>query len=465
MQLLSPTGAQRTWAKAAEQHKPSESEWSELIRPKPGEGDQVVLNAHANDPLPQSIQEFRQIVSKLDYQPFDPFVSSVGASIGSDQSELPKGEKKLKVSLPEYYSKDVELLFGGHNGPHAPMLVILPGIFGAGDGSHNQLYKKLALERGMNYLVVPNSLNEGMMDNQPIHHPGNPRVDAMCTHALLSKLKGEMPEFFEHISVAGYSYGGLHGANLVRLDEERHSKLIDGSLVAVSPPENLEHSMRQLDGLRQFYEGQDTSISQTGLQYKRDVKKYGYADFAQSDLAAHASGSNITEIEIADKYGSRDGLKKLIEAVDVQFHHNLLPKNTQEYQEAGFLKKHKMRQEHDKIVENITYDQFSSSWMRDDAWLVEQGLTPSAMAEQFSFSKALGVIHDTPVMVLAAKDDYILNTDDVAKMYQFSARPDIKDVAKVFDHGGHVGVDWNPQVAQTLIDFAKAGPEIHKSSH
>lgn len=437
--------------------KPTLKEWETLIRPEPGQGDEVILGRRRDEPLPKSVAEVRQKAARLSFHNLDPFVATVAGGIASGQAELPKGETTLKISLPEFYDKELELPLSTQNGPGAPMLLILPGIYGGGDSGHSHLLKKLALERGMNYVVFPNSLSDTMLKNAPHDHPGNPRLDALSSHRLLGSLKEQYPELFGQISVAGYSYGALHGANLVRLDEEGSKRLINGSLVAVSPPQNLEHSMRQLDGLRDYYREGSDSISEVGLRYKHDVKKYGYARFMESKLCEHGPGTNITEIEMSDKYGSRDNLKEMIETVDVQFGHNQLPKNTQAYQDAGFVEKIRMRREHDKIVENMTYDQFSSEWMSKDHWLVEHHLSPSVMAAKYSFPEAMQAITRTPVLVFASSDDYILNATDVTALRKLEQRPGELEVVKLFPTGGHVGIDWNPEIAETMIDFAAAG--------
>ena len=431
-----------------------------MIKPEPGQGESVEIGCREDEPLPRSMADVRRQVAGLDYQNLDPYVASVAGSIAASQVELPKGEEIVAVKCPEFYKEDVEVLMGLQNGPNVPMLVVLPGIHSSGTSSHSNLLKKLALERGMNYVCLPNSMSKDMLEDAPLYHPGNPRVDAMATHKIIANLREQHPEYFTSISVAGYSYGGLHGANLIRYDEEQSQRLIDGNLVAISPPDNLEHSMLQLDDLRLLYKDGTATTSDTGLAYKHDVKKYGYDGFYQSGLSKHAPGTNVDEIEIADKYGSRDSLKELVEIVDTQFGHNILPMNTQEYKDAGVLKKLKMRQDHKKIVENITYRQFSDQWLSQDDWLQQNHLSPEQMAARYSFSNALETIHTTPVLTVAAADDYILNASDVDSLRKLATQPGPLEVTRVFDTGGHVSLDWNPKVAETLIDFA-AADDLH----
>lgn len=433
---------------------PSLEEFRALVAPAPGEGDTVEVGRRSHQKPLTSIPEARQRAAALDFLPIDPYVASVGGAIGAERVEIPKGETVVEVTAPDYYGDKVEVLFGGHNGPGAPMMVILPGIHSSGESSQTNLFRKMALERGMNYVVVPNSLSEVMLEDAPRYHPGNPRVDALATHQLIGQLKAQMPEYFQQVSVGGYSYGALHGANLVRVDEEQDERLINGSLVAISPPENLDHSMRQLDGLRALYEEGAGSISQTGLKYRSEVKRHGYDGFLESDLSQRGEGSNITEIKMCDKYGSRDGLKKLIEVVDTQFGHNQLPRNTQEYKDAGWWQRHKLRDKHDQIVEDFTYEQFSQGWMSQDAWLREQGLTPAEMARRYSFGEAMKAIDETPVLTLVSADDYILGPEDVKTYRQLEKSTGELEILRVVERGGHVGINWNPKTQELISDFA-----------
>lgn len=452
--LISPSHNYRPAAPAPRASEPSLAVWQEIVSPLPGHGDMVEIGKRKHEAGFVSIDDVRERVAALDYHAIDPYVASVAGSIGGERIEIPKGEQSVEVQVPGHYAEGVEVLMGTQNGPGAPMMVILPGVHSTGESSHTNVFRKMALERGMNYVVLPNSLSKVMLEDKPFNHPGNPRADAEASHEILAQLKATYPEFFHQVSVGGYSYGALHGANLVRLDEEQDERLINGSLIGVSPPENLEHSMRQLDGLREKYAEGAGSIPATGLKYRNQVKKYGYEQFPESDLASRGPGTNITEIKISDKYGSRDGLMEMIEHVDTVFGHNQLPKNTQEYKDAGWWERRKLRQQHDQQVENFTYQEFSDGWMVKDRWLNERNMTPAEMSERYSFSEAIEAIEDTPVLTLISADDYILAPQDVEALRDLETSSGDLEVIRVMDHGGHVGLTWNPEVQETLADFA-----------
>ncbi len=406
-----------------------------------------------------SLDSFRQRVAGLTFHKLDPYVASVAGSVAGDSIEIPPGENEVRVSLPDYYAEDVELLLGTHNGPGAPMLVLIPGIYGEGDGGHNQRLKDLAIRKGMNYLILPNSSSKSMLEDKPHFHPGNPRLDALWSRQAIIHLRQQMPEYFEKVSLAGYSYGALQAVNLARLDEECEDRVIGGGVVAVSPPEDLSHSMAQFDDLRNHYEAGIIDISASIVRYKHDTKKFGYADFMNSDLAARGEGTNQAEMEMADEYGSRDGLRESIERVDVQLGHNRLPMNTQEYADANLWTKVQMRQEHKQMVDTMTYKEMMEGWVCKDRWLIQQGLTPSQMTAKYSFSQAIQALEKTPVLALASRDDYILSPQDrdTWQATEKSAGP--LEIVRVFERGGHVGLAWNPEVAETMVDFAKSAAD------
>ena len=443
---------------------PPRQDWDEAIKPAPGTEDKIDVGCRAGESVADSMAQVRDNVAKLSFHKIDPFVATVAAGVAAGRTSVPKEDYEVTVKQPQFFHEDIELDMALHNGEGAPMMVILPGIYGGGNGGFSKNLKKMALERGMNYLVIPNALSKESLRDKPVNHPGNPRVEAEATHQLLRALKRDLPESFGQISIAGYSYGGLLGANLVRFDEELAEarpdigRIINGSLISVSPPENLDHSMRELDGLRDGYAEGAGSIIGTGLKYRSQTRRHGYEGFPNSSLAERGPGTNITEIKIADSYGSRGDLQKMVPTVDTQFGHNKLPKNTEEYRRGSDERRSELRKEHKRYVENVTYDQFSDNWMVEDQWLKDRGLTPQAMADEYSYSNALKVIDETPVLTMVAADDYILSSGDVETFRQIEQNQGPLEPMRVFDNGGHVGLLWNPEIQNTLADFAFSAP-------
>jgi pimeloyl-ACP methyl ester carboxylesterase len=445
--------------------EPDRDGWDDIIRPDPGDERKVDVGRRKDAATPGSIAQVRDQIDALRFHDIDPYVATVGSGVAAGQIKVPqRGESKIRMDLDPYFDKRVELFMGTHNGPGAPMLVILPGTYGSGKGSHSEILKKMALERGMNYVAVPNSLSKESLRDDPRDHPGNPRLSAVVVHKTVEILKQKFPSYFEDVSVAGYSYGALNGANLVRYEEELADsnpgmeRLINGGLVSISPPENLAHSMTELDGLRELYKEGAGSIIGNGLKYKKHVKKYGYEGFLQSELAGRGTGENITEIKISDKYGSKDGLEDMVDRVDYDFGHKNLPMNKPEFWDGTEEQREEWQRQHIELLDGMTYEKYSNQYMSQDRWLKEHNLNPDQMAAEYSFSNAMKVIDDTPVMVLVSADDYILNSDDVAEFRKLEANPGELEAVRIFDTGGHVGISWNPAVQNTMADFLYAPP-------
>ncbi|MCA9779609.1 MAG: hypothetical protein KC800_22935 [Candidatus Eremiobacteraeota bacterium] len=446
---------------------PDRDGWDDIIRPEPGEGEPVDPGKRKGEGVPRSIAEVREKLDTLTFHDIDPYVATVASGVAAGQVDVPgRGESKVRIHLEPYFDKRIELFMGTHNGPGAPMLAILPGTYGDGKGSHTNTLKKMALERGMNYVAIPNSLSMQSLRDDPRDHPGNPRISAEASYKALKVLKEKFPSYFQNVSVAGYSYGALHGANLVRLEEELEEKnpgmqrVINGGLVSISPPENLADSMNELDKLREYYKEGAGSIITNGLKYKKHVRKFGYDGFLQSDLSKRGEGENITEIKISDKYGSRDGLKDMVDRVDYDFGQKRLPMNKPEFWDGTEEQRREWQRQHIQMLNEMTYDEYSNEYMAKDQWIVEQGLTPDEMASKYSFSNAMKVIDDTPVMVLVSADDYILNADNVNQFRELEKNPGDLEAVKIFDHGGHVGLSWNPEIQNAMADFLYKPPVL-----
>ena len=399
----------------------------------------------------RNMTEAKASLAELTFHDIDPFVASVAGGIYAGKVKGPKDGVKLKLKMPEFYKKSFEVELGLQHGPNAPMTVILPGIFGDGKGGLATLLKKTAHERGMNYLVIPNALSSESMKDDPVNHPGNPGLEADMVVDLLKDMKQNYPEHFDQVSITGYSYGALLAANIARRDEELHAdgdRVVTGGVFAVSPPEDLYDSMLELDGLRERYRKGAGSIIGRALKYRKQVKKYGYERFMESSVAERGPGSNITEIKISDLYGSRNGMKKMVDQVDTHFRHRKLPRRRN-----GGPRKPPGPDRRKQALNRMTYEKFSDKWFSEDKWLVEQGLTPESMADGYSFNKALESIENTPVLTLVSADDYILNDTNVSTYRELESGNESLEATRVLETGGHVGVLFNPDVRQTMVDF------------
>jgi pimeloyl-ACP methyl ester carboxylesterase len=441
-------------AQPVPQKDPSQSEFDELIGPRPDDRVEIGQDTPPAKDI-QDMDQARRALAGLDYhRDIDPFVATVAGGIYAGKVDDPDDAVKVLLDLPEYYDDKFEVEAGLQHGPDAPMLVILPGIYGDRDGGFNTLMKKTAHERGMNYLTIPNSLSEDALDDDAKFHPGNPGLESQIVLDVLRLMKERNPEHFDKVSIAGYSYGGLLAANAVRADEETFNdeeRLITGGMFAVSPPENLYDSMRELDGLRQEYAKGAGSVLGTVLKYRKEVKKFGYENFPQSEVAKRGTGENITEIKISDKYGSRNDMEDMVPTVDRRFGHNAIPK-----WDIRYPGRNKKRAE---MLDSMNYLWYSGDWFSKDSWLVERGLTPQALAQEFSFKNALDKIGRTPALTLVSRDDYIINQSNVKTFDKLAKQNEPLEATRVLENGGHVGALFNPDVRGALADFTYATAE------
>jgi len=400
------------------------------------------------------IEKMRLKVGGLSVHPVDPFVATVAGAVAAEFSRAPR-EDRVCVDLPDYYEKKVEVSIGAQRGQDSAMLVILPGVYSDEKSAQARLLKQLAWKNGMNYTVIANSASTAMLRSKPRFHPGNPRLDAVVGHKILEQLSDRYPRYFKTISVVGYSYGGLLAANLVRYDEEQKQSLISGNLVSSCPPVNYANSMRRFDELREEYQPQGSlSIWKTLLGYRNAVQKFGYEAFQDCPLATRESRDCTMERLIADEYGSRGGLRALMDWVDRHQGSAKLPLNREAQGGRSYSARRADAIEHARALEGVTYRQMEENLNRDP-WMRAQGETFESLAVRYSLTSALSLIRKTPTMVLASQDDYILKEEDVAALRAVEAQPAPNQVVKVLNAGGHVGAHWNPEIREAMIRFLR----------
>lgn len=429
--------------------EPTQEQWEEFVTPPEDQQTPIQVGAKAGRDTFRSMQEVRQALGEIDFHQLDPYVASVASGIDARTVSEPWNYENVYLSVKEFYDEPVTIEVGLENGPEAPMMVILPGVYGGREGGFSKVYKKMALERGMNYAVIPNPLSQDATVEEPTRYPGNPAAEAEATLAILEGLKRKRPEYFDKISLAGYSYGALLAANVTRLDEQREDRLVNGSVVALSPPNNLVNSMAKLDGLRALYASGTDPISATAVLYAADVSTLGYEDFMASPFSERGEGSNLTEIKMADLYGSRKGMEKLVEAVDDHFDHNLLPPRFPDFIER------------EMALDRMTYDQYREDYFINDTWLEENGHTPESLAAEYSYKSALDAINKTPVLTLLAADDYILKPEDLQVFQGLQVEQQESEPTRIVERGGHLGLLFNPEVQDLMADFTYSADSLN----
>ncbi|NDD30019.1 MAG: hypothetical protein EB084_17325 [Proteobacteria bacterium] len=389
--------------------------------------------------MSDSIDTARLALRLLDYPALDPFAASVASVVWASHHAVLTG-KTEKIAVPEAFQKPIPVEVNLKNGKDAPMLVIFPGLGSTTITSQVRALKSQALDRGMNYTVMPNPWSKTWLGAVPKHAPGNLPWETQVTRDVLHALQKRHPGFYENVSAVGYSYGSLLGASVVAHDHDAGAgaSTVQGSLVAISPPQNLCDSLQALDGLRTQYDPPH-NVSGVLASYGAAVTYYGYDRIGESYVAKRQD----TDVEkyLADTMASRDHLEQVLE-------HYHIPTNTSPSQQ--------------KQLSGATYAQYIDQVMRADMQATNPGETLEQVAQTYSYTNLLAQAsgHGVPVLTLSSADDYILQPANVAAFRALESAPAPDQAARIFEHGGHVGVLFNPHARDQMYAFLKNPPIV-----
>lgn len=443
-------------------------EWHQLMQPRPGEERPVRLPG--KPPLaseryaPRSMAETRERLDAIRYPELNPYVASVASDMWASVQGGVKDSVVEYVRLPGSFEYSVRVGMSLDNGKDAPMLLILPGVGGGHRDSKVQALKRLALENGMNYVSVDNAFGPGWLYSRPAHDPGNLQNEAKVTYDLLQQVRAKHPEHFRKMSVVGYSYGGSLAASMLRHQQVVGDSrpLITGSVVSLSPPESMVDSMRELDGLRQQYEGKKVgSAVFRAMVYRGTLREEGYEGFLRSHVARRDGAETLTELMMVDQYGSRSGMENAIEYLDRMRGHLKLPLNAREAERKWPIENwQELRDKQTALLDASTYSSYLQDYLAKDPWFAQHGTTPGQVGEAHRYSRLMRDVagKGVPVMTLASADDYILTARNVQDFRNLEKSPAPDQVTKVYDKGGHTGLFLNPEIRQSMMDFLRKPP-------
>ena len=412
-----------------------------------------------------SVQAMRDRLAAIQVPELDPFVFTIASEAWSTGVKAPSTEG-ITVRVPDAYGKSVKLSINTEAGPHAPMLVIIPGAFGSRSGNTVVVLEKLAKERGMNFVTLDNPLCPSYQDRRPEHIPGNPQEEARVIYDICQQLRDRYPSFFEKVSVTGYSYGALLSLGVVDAqaryiaEHPGATPVINGSVAAVSPPERLDDSMAALDSLhaRVLSEKSGSGLL-AALHYRSYVRNHTYPDIAQGELAS--SPSLATERKIVDTYGFRNPFQQLVEDVDRTTGTNALPYN--KWIDQG---RPSSQDEHEVLFDNyqelkhLTYNDYLERYASRDPWYAQHGTTAKDVLAGYRYSTLLESARKSgvPVMTIVSADDFILQPSNVETFRKLQDHPAPNEATAVLPHGGHVGVYYAPEVRGAIADFLSSPP-------
>lgn len=431
----------------------------------------------------------RTALAYLDFPALDPFAASVASVVWAGMRTVLSGKTEY-IEVPGAMRKPLSVELNLKNGKDAPMLLILPGLGGGRLTAQVRALKHEALDRGMNYTVIPSPWSSNWLDAEPVHAPGNLPKETEVVRSVLHSLQERHPGFYDRVSAAGYSYGGLLGASVVAHDRDpgAGARTVQGSFVALSPPQNLLDSMRALDGLRNQYEPPD-NLKRVLAMYGVAVPYYGFERIGESPVARRPETN--AEKYLADTMASRDHLQEVVERYPVTSGANPLPRDparasngrpataapseslaarpqaaaSPESLAAGAEAATLPETPDDAQAQrrsDVTFAQYVDGYLAPDLKATDPHSTVEQLARENSYINLLARAsgRGVPVLTLAAADDYILDADDVIAMRGLESNPAPDQAARVLDHGGHVGALFNPQARDQMYAFLAQPPSL-----
>jgi predicted alpha/beta-fold hydrolase len=397
------------------------------------EGARLPLGSPAEAPCslatrPAGVDQARALLQATTFPALDPYAAIVAASVDAViKTQTPRTEQ-ISIELPQHLAHPLPVTLGLEAGPHAPMMVIFPGTGGDADDKLALELAQQAKQQGMNFVVLPNPWSKAWLAAGPSHLPAVvPReVEANC--ALLQALQAKLPAYFEHVSGVGMSYGALLGAATVRAEQAAASpRVINGTFVSISPPENLVDSMHALSHFGDGAEVSSLTLAGTCTAYALEMARHGLGDFARSALAQAADHS--AERALAFRLGPQ---AVLFQALDLL---------------------------HLPTAHIATLEDFSNSYLKADPWFAEHHTSVEAVSDAYRYSTLLADVagHGVPVVTLTAQDDCILTADNRATLAHEAAgtRPD--QLTYQYEHGSHMGLLLDPQIREAVGRIAACG--------
>ena len=421
----------------------------------------AAASASPSSPTQASMGAVRTALATLDFPPLDPFAASVAAVVWSSTFAVLTG-KTEHIEVEGAMRKPLAVEVNLKHGKDAPMLLILPGLGASTAQSQVRALKSQALDHGMNYTVIPNPWSSDWLDAEPLHAPGNLPWETQTTRAVLHQLQDRHPGYYDKVSAVGYSYGALLGASVVAhdTDPDPHGRTVQGSLVAVSPPATLLDSMQALDHLRDEYDP-PTDLKRAVALYGASVGIYGYEKIMRSPIAQRHDTD--AEKYLADRFASRDYLEDVMRRYDeisgtnqLPYHHALAAHGlVYDARQSDLL-----LSKQSEALEQATFGQYVDRYLVPDLKTTNPDTTAEQESHEYSYTnllaKAMG--HGVPILTLSAADDYILQPSDVAEFRTLESTPAPDQAARVLDHGGHVGVLFNPQLREQMYAFLATPP-------
>ena len=215
-----------------------------------------------------------------------------------------------------------------------------------------------------------------------------------------------------------------------------------------------------MDDLRNRYEGALDWVD-VAAEYSELLARYGFERIMESPLGTRRKVD--VEMFLADTVGARTPLRNVTAFVDARRAYNLLPLNKAlaEYgEELDPDLEADLEYEQEEALDDYTYDEFAETYLSRDPWFVENHTGIQEVDENHLYSELLDEISGggIPVLTLISSDDYILNAENLAALKRHEGDPNSDQITHFFEHGGHIGMIFHPQIRKIIGDFVQCPP-------
>jgi len=368
---------------------------------------------------------------------------------------------------PEADGKPVQYRFWlRENDPHAPLVVILPGVGGHNSAATAVALAELCHRAGMAAVTVSNPMNWEMVEAFPGTPPGYGPDDVKNLRKVLRQVvaalkqekvateEGKRPFAPSRVMALGYSQGGLNALLLAARDEREaaRERLFD-RYVAVNPPvdllkalDRLDEAFRALDD-RSREEAFGSMLEGAGrylytVRTPAQLEKDGVPVPRENDPGKARTVDQVPIDEAVARVLIGYSFRRSLEDMIVCMHHQspvpgirtpyqwgnrqalydeLSAWNFRRYSEEVLLPLHSARRGKPVTLADLNR---------------EAGLR--AIAPTLRNNRAIRVLHSA--------DDFLL--DDADRNF---LRETLGDRLTVFEHGGHLGNLYRDEVRQALV--------------
>jgi hypothetical protein len=313
----------------------------------------------------------------------------------------------------------------------APLAVVLPGVFGTIRDPVARTIVPYLVDSGYHVLVLNNSWSDMYQQYQPKSPPGSIEEEAEIILQMIRRVREQVgPNVMGSIHLVGVSYGGFLAHAVLAKDLNSGLPLIDGQLLALSPPVDFPYAVAQMD--QGIARALVLASRCSGLSLLRDLFSYAWFDADEKTYAAtHECADFILFGDFAEK------LKTTIGAIQ---------ENPKWKSVFGELAPH----------QSLSFESFvrKVNFLDEAPHVPVQA--PSAILEHW-LSQLPECVREEKIRIFSAEDDFVNRPSAWRDLVLNRAIP--PESLLVTKWGGHFGYTPRSEFEEILKSALKSGAE------